>query len=207
MKEQLQQLMNKNSNRYADFIKWADTEKNSMKWGMGVLPAYTLEPYYCELLGYKPGRMLKKEGAPAKNRQCYYLDNKNRIICELEHVKYFEKRDDWMIARIFFVHDSESINGFKFGASLESRRESSLAHVVMALKHNNLITKVCSLSNSGEYSELEYFYDDTAVVAIKQKLWIEVYVERNFILHHTKDGLIIEETLPDNSHIRIYPAK
>ena len=55
-------IFNEYKSKYPELKIWLSDNAVSQSWGMGVLPAYSLEPYNCELLGYKPGRMLKKKG-------------------------------------------------------------------------------------------------------------------------------------------------
>ena len=52
-------IFNEYKSKYPELKIWLSDNAVSQSWGMGVLPAYSLEPYNCELLGYKPGRMLK----------------------------------------------------------------------------------------------------------------------------------------------------
>ena len=63
MKDYLIDIFNEYKSKYPELKIWLSDNAVSQSWGMGIMPAYSLEPYSCELLGSKSGRMLKKRTA------------------------------------------------------------------------------------------------------------------------------------------------
>lgn len=64
-KDSLVKLLAACDGAYPRFLQKAKEKTKSQKWGTGVGVPWSLEPYRVEMLGIKPGRMLKGESEPA----------------------------------------------------------------------------------------------------------------------------------------------
>lgn len=56
----LEDIFFKKKYSYEKLLSQSISKYKNEKWGYGVMPPYSSEPYYVELFGHKPGKMLKK---------------------------------------------------------------------------------------------------------------------------------------------------
>ncbi|NBF08382.1 hypothetical protein [Pseudomonas sp. Fl4BN1] len=209
MKDTLQSLFEDNRNKYPDFLKRTKQESTSTQWGTGVMPAYDLLPYNAELLGHKAGRMLKKESEPGNNKQCYHLEKHGEIISETEYAEYNSREGYWLVYQRFFIYQPDHAIEFAFGSSRDSDTEANLNFVKWAKLENSTTTNSYLFNRRGEYTELDYNYQNNKITTINQRSWLtdEIIAHRLYQLNHASNGVIITEILPDGSIHKIFPKK
>lgn len=205
MKDFLKNLYEEYNGKYSELIDQMNREKVACRWGYGVLPAFSIDPYAFELLGYKRGRMLKKNSSPGMNKQCYYVDKQNRIIEEIIYASYREKRNEWLVYRGFYIYNENSILGLLYGSAFENSLDVGLNKLIWMSIEDGLIKKKYTFIYDGEYSEVDYVYNDNAITKVNQKVWSAFYFERNYIIE-SSDPLVINECLENGENIRIYPT-
>lgn len=205
MKDFLMSLYEDYNGKYSELIEQMSREKMACRWGYGVLPAFSIDPYAFELLGYKRGRMLKKNSNPGLNKQCYYVDKQNRIIEEIIYASYREKRNEWLTYRNFYIYNENSILGLLYHSTFENSLDAGLNKVIWMSIEGGLINKKYTFTYDGEYSEVDYIYNDNGITQVNKRVWSSFYFERNYIIE-SSDPLIINERLEDGKNIRIYPT-
>ncbi|WP_158247813.1 hypothetical protein, partial [Pseudomonas sp. FW306-02-F04-AA] len=155
----------------------------------------------------KPGRFLKKDSEPAKNRQCYFLNKDNKIIGELKFAKYVTIKKQWIVYRRFFLHEGDQTLELTFGSELNGNLEANLDSVSLIKFLNDKATEHYCLNNTGEYFETLYKYNTDKITSITEKIWRSTFTERSYEINHTDDSLTIFEILANNSKLKIYPEE
>ena len=207
MKDFLYARLNEYKDKYSDLISSVEINYKTTIWGMGIMPSYSPAPYISELEGCKPGRFLKKDSEPAKNRQCYFLDKDKKIIAELKFAKYVTIKKQWIVYRKFFLHETDNILEITFGSELDGNLEANLDSVsLIKFMDGRAIGHYC-LNNTGEYFETLYKYNDDKVTFITEKIWRNTFTERFYEINHTDDCLTIFEVLTDSRKLKIYPEE
>ena len=198
-------IFNEYKSKYPELKIWLSDNAVSQSWGMGVLPAYSLEPYNCELLGYKPGRMLKKKDcSPAVNRHKYFMDINNNIIGEISYAKFSNLKKEWLVYRKFYFRQDNEIIGLIFGATLESKDDANLNHVILVKLDGAIITDSYFYSDDNRFSARRYLYKDNVITNIEERLWLGTYIEHYYNIE-TEPTLKITENTPKGL-IQIYPS-
>ena len=198
-------IFNEYKSKYPELKIWLSDNAVSQSWGMGVLPAYSLEPYNCELLGYKPGRMLKKKDcSPAKHRHRYFMDINNNIIGEIRYTKFSNFKKEWLVYRNFYFRQDNEIIGLIFGATLESKDDANLNHVILVKLDGDIITDSYTYSDDNNFSARRYLYKDNVITNIEERLWLGAYIEHYYNIE-TEPTLKITENTPKGL-IQIYPS-
>ena len=198
-------IFNEYKSKYPELKIWLSDNAVSQSWGMGVLPAYSLEPYNCELLGYKPGRMLKKKDcSPAKHRHRYFMDINNNIIGEIRYTKFSNFKKEWLVYRNFYFRQDNEIIGLIFGATLESKDDANLNHVILVKLDGAIITDSYFYSDDNRFSARRYLYKDNVITNIEERLWLGAYIEHYYNIE-TEPTLKITENTPKGL-IQIYPS-
>lgn len=205
MKELLQSLLNEYKEKYAELIDFTEDHQQSKIWGMGIMPSYNPAPYTCELQGSKPGRLLKKPCDPAKDRQCYFLDENKKIIGEIAYAKYVKIKKQWIVYRNFFINKPNAIIELKFSSALEGDFEANLDSASITTYDDNGTNGNFSLLNTGEYFETSYTYKNNKIISITEKIWREVYTERSYDVNYSGDNAVLFELLSNGSRYKIYP--
>lgn len=204
MKELLFLLLNEYHNKYAELMSFVESTYKTKKWGVGVMPSYNPAPYICELQGCKPGRLLKKDSEPAKDRYCYFLDANEKIIAEIQYAKYVNFKGQWIVYRRFFINELDRIVELTFGSNFENSAEANLDSAsINTLKVNHVIAHY-SLLDTGEYFETFYKYDADVVSFVTENIWRETFTTRNYEISSKNGNLTIFEKLPDNRKLPIY---
>lgn len=203
-KDHLQGLFKKKIS-YPDLVNWAKSEYVSEQWGAGVLSSYYLSPYASELIGHPPGKMLKGSSKPAKNRYQYFLDKEGRIICSIAYNKAIPAPDNWIHTDEFFEYGADHAISCKFASTGGADATAYLERITYASLEHGQVTKTYSLSDEGEYVEMDYQYSDGKVIKIGQKMWYEILYIRNYELEHDGDEVKIIERKADGSVKQIYP--
>lgn len=205
MKELLLSLLNEYHNKYAELMSFVESTYKTKKWGVGVMPSYNPAPYICELQGCKPGRLLKKDSEPAKDRHCYFLDENEKIIAEIQYAKYVKLKNQWIVYRRFFINEPDRIIELAFGSNFEDSPDANLDSASITTFTNRHPKARYSLINTGEYVETLYKYDTDTISSITENIWRETFTTRHYEIKNTNNDLTILEILPDNSKIPIYP--
>ncbi len=204
MKNYLTQLLADKKHKYPNFLDWVENTAQTTIWGMGAMSAYSTGPYACELQGSKPGRFLKKTSAPGDNRQCYFLDDNGKIICELKYAKYLPKKERWIVYRTFFLHESERIIEYAFNSELDGSREADLICVTLTSLINEHVTSRYSLYKPDRYMETTYSSSVSETLRITQKMCADIYMQREYeVINHDKSTVIYE--IIGSRKIKIYP--
>lgn len=205
IKDYLIEIFNEYKSKYPELKIWLSDNAVSQSWGMGVLPAYSLEPYNCELLGYKPGRMLKKKDCSlAVNRHKYFMDINNNIIGEISYAKFSNLKKEWLVYRKFYFRQDNEIIGLIFGATLESKDDANLNHVILVKLDGDIITDSYSYSDDNNFSAKRYLYKDNVITNIEQRMWLSTYIEHYYNIE-TEPTLKITENTPKGL-VQIYPS-
>lgn len=192
MKERLNKIFEESKNKYAVLLKAAKAKSVTEKWGMGVLPPVTLEPFAAELLGYSPGKWMKKPSAPGKNRFRYLYDANDNILL-LSTYTDTNLSGKWLHSNQIFTHDEGSILMFEFAAAAENAKKADLNKVTYATFENNRISATHTYWNDANYTENHYKYKDDKIVGISMRLWYRAYIEREFELEYSGDTVLITE--------------
>ena len=172
---------------------------------MGVLPAYSLEPYNCELLGYKPGRMLKKKDcSPAVHRHKYFMDINNNIIGIVIYADFVDVHKEWIVYREFYFRKDNEVIGLIFGSALENKDNANLNHVILVKLDGDIITDSYTYSDDNRFTAKKYLYKDNVITNIELRMWLGTYFERYYNIE-TEPTLKITENTSEGL-IQIYPS-
>lgn len=155
------------------------------------------------MLGNKPGRFLKKASKPGANRQCYLLNTDNQIINGVEYDSFNDLNSQWIVSNKFYFYSSDSTIQYSFGSVFENETNARLERVTIAQIEDNKIKSAYSFGNRSEYEELYYSYQDDRICGITQKVWVDAYFERHYIIMY--DDISILEILSDGTTQKIYP--
>lgn len=205
MKDFLKSLYEDYNGKYSELIDQMNRERTTCRWGYGVMPAFSIEPYASELLGYKPGRMLKNNSTPGVNKQCYYVDEQNRIIEEITYASHRKKDNEWIVYRNFYIYRENTILGLLYSSAFENSKNTGLNKIIFINIENKLIKNKYTFMYDGEYSEVDYIYNNDKIIKIYQRVWSSFYFERTCLIE-SNDPLIINEYLGNSRSIRIYPT-
>jgi hypothetical protein len=207
-KETLIKLMQERDLTYPDFLQRAKANTSSTQWGMGIGAPYSLEPYRMELLGIKPGRMLKKISKPAPNRFCYSFDNQGRVIYKIGYASLGGPQSDqaWIHSDDFYEYEGKYATRYVFGSVFRGGEDAKLHRIVCAELKNKKIIKTVQLERDNyEYTEEFYQYDNDGNIIDIRLMWPEnLNHQRVFkILHETKGIRILE--IDKDGETQIYP--
>ena len=204
MKDYLIDIFNEYKSKYSELKIWLSDSAVSQSWGMGVMPAYSLEPYNCELLGYKSGRMLKKKDcSPAVHRHKYFMDINNNIIGMVIYNEFSVWKREWIVSREFYFIKNNEIIGLIFGSAFESKDDANLNHVILVKLDGGIITDSYSYSDDNNFSAKRYLYKDNVITNIEQRMWLSTYIEHYYNIE-TEPTLKITENTPKGL-VQIYP--
>lgn len=204
MRNFLSKLLSENSRSYSCFLSWVSETAVSTIWGIGVMPAYSVKPYACELQGSKPGRFLKMQSTPHVNRQCYFLDGSGNFIEELRYAKHLPRRNKWIVYRTFYQYEGDSVIEYSFDSEMDDSLDASLNYVSITKFSAGDAISSHTLYAKGTYIEENYERIGSAKTHITQKIWGEIYIVREYeVTGVDKDLSIFEVT--NQGLIRIYP--
>jgi hypothetical protein len=195
-KETLIQLMRKHALTYPQFLQRAQEKAVATQWGMGIGDPYSLEPYRMELLGIKPGRMLKKPSKPAQNRYCYSFDKYKRVIHKIGYDELVGPPRDkvWLHTDDFYEYGDGYAIRYVFGGVYEGGEDAKLDRIVWAEINGSKISKTFQLEDDHEYTEESYFYDDSGNITNICLRWPECPQQgRDFKVLHESDNVKIFE--------------
>lgn len=205
MKDFLKKSHEDYNGKYSELIEQMDREKTACRWGYGVMPAFSVDPYASELLGYKPGRMLKKISTPGINKQCYYMDEQGRIIERITYASHRKKDNEWVVYRDFYIYHENDILCLLYGSTSENSKYTRLSKIIFMNIEGEFVKNKYTFMSDGEYSEMDYIYKNDKIIKIYQRVWSVFYFERNYLIE-SNDPLVINEYVEKGENIRIYPT-
>ena len=205
MKEYLEKLLEEHRDKFAILKEEANKVAVAEKWGYGVIPPFSLLPFYSEILGNKPGRFLKKKSLPGKNKYCYLLNTENRIVNSIEYAEFSEFNNQWIVYNKFYHYLPFSIIEYSFNSALENDQHPDLVSVTLVQLNEGKVIKGHKLRCDNVYEVLEYHYESDRINFIEQKVWwTDTYFERNYKVTYN-GNVLIEEILNDGKTVKIYP--
>ena len=205
MKDYLIDIFNEYKSKYPELKIWLSDNAVSQSWGMGVMPAYSLEPYNCELLGSKSGRMLKKKDcSPAVNRHKYFMDINNNIIGIVIYAKFVDVHKEWIVYREFYFRKDNEVIGLLFGSTGENDDNANLNHVILVKLDDGIITDSYFYAYDNRFATRRYLYKDNVITNIEERMWLGTYIEHYYNIE-TEPTLKITENTPKGL-IQIYPS-
>ncbi|WP_322047674.1 hypothetical protein [Paraburkholderia sp. J67] len=207
-KDALLELFHDRSGTYSTFLRTALESSVSEKWGEGVGAPFSLEPYRMEILGIKPGRMLKKLSEPGKRRYHYFYNSDGKVIYARAYSEIGGPPEDraWMHADDFYEYDADSAFRYVFGNAFRENPDSKLTRIVKVVYENGLPVREFQLeSRNFEYTETNHSYDGSGnLIEIKIKWPDGPYPDRMLKIYHEIDGLKVFE-IRDQREIPVYP--
>lgn len=204
-KKSLLSTFKKYENCYASLLKEAKAITNSTKWGAGALDPVSLEPYRIELLGEKPGKMLKGPSAPAKNRFLYHYDNEGRVVYAINYAELGgpPNKKEWIHFDNFYKYGNNEVFRFVFSSVLGDKVDAKLAKVIFIKTANNKVETVYCLDMPElEFTKTIYKYLGNGCISIDCTWPDGIYPTRKYMVEDGGEN-IFEVT--DGVRERIYP--
>jgi len=204
MNDLLSEKYHEYKKNYSNLKEWLADSAIEEFWGVGTIPAYSLEPYSSELQGNTPGKILgKKKYSPAKNRQKLFLDSNGDIIGEIRYSKFIERKNDWIVYRSFYLRSENEVIGLIFGSALENKDDAILNKIILVELDGGIIKKSYSHSYDNKKSERSYIYNDNIITNIEERVWLNKYVEHFYSIEKIEPLKIVEKV--QSEVIPIYP--
>ncbi|WP_155631406.1 hypothetical protein, partial [Burkholderia cepacia] len=131
-KDSLVKLLAACDGAYPRFLQKAKEKTKSQKWGAGVGVPWSLEPYRVEMLGIKPGRMLKGESEPGPRRYCYSYDDEGRVIHVVKYGKLIGPADnrDWIRSDEFYEYFDGFVMRYVYDDTFREDPDSEMTRIV-----------------------------------------------------------------------------
>lgn len=206
-KEELIALMEARDRKYPEFVAAVRREVATTRWGSGVGEPYTVEPYRMEVLGIKPGKMLKKAAEPGPRKHCYSYDAAGQVIhrVEYEELGGSEKNRAWIHADDFYEYRDGQILKFVFGGVFGDGEDAKLTRVACIKFAEGRVVSLAQLERRQfEYTETYYKYNDNAVSEIRIR-WPEgPYPDRLIEVAGSGDEVKLF-AIRDGARKQIYP--
>lgn len=201
MKDHLKKLAREVN--YAALIERAEKNTHTTVWGMGVLPAYSPEPYVYELQGSKRGKFLKKTAEPARHRHYYLKDSHDNIISTVSFAKFIPAKKQWIVYRNFYEYFDDHIIEYAFDSTFENSPEASINAVQLTkFKEGRAFVKY-AIYGEEVYVETSYLPESGEVNLIREVRHELTTTERTYLIEQHEGLTIIEIT--DEERIQIYP--
>ena len=105
------------------------------------------------------------------------MDINNNIIGEIRYTKFSNLKKEWLVYRNFYFRQDNEIIGLIFGATLESKDDANLNHVILVKLDGGIITDSYSYSDDNNFSARRYLYKDNVITNIEERLWLGTYIE------------------------------
>lgn len=210
-KHELMAILTSKNSAYPEFAAIAAAQTSSIKWAFGIAPPFSLEPYRVELLGIKPGKMLKTASSPGRNRHRYSFDSEGRVLHCVSYASRSGRpgQERWIHVDDFYdyAYAKDTIIRYVYGDVVDGGEDAALDRVVVVeLKSGSVVRDWVLEGGELEYSKTEYLYVGGKVDEIR-RTWPDA-PERNshFKLIHEKDGVRILER-GARGETQIYPAE
>ncbi|POM17557.1 Uncharacterised protein [Burkholderia cepacia] len=167
-KDSLVKLLAECDGAYPRFLQKAKEKTKSQKWGTGVGVPWSLEPYRMEMLGIKPGRMLKGESEPGPRRYCYSYDDEGRVIHVVKYGKLIGPADnrDWIRSDEFYEYFDGFVMRYVYDDTFREDPGSEITRIVKFA----IVDDKNSVAYQIEKDDLEYtetIYSRAATGGIK----------------------------------------
>lgn len=193
----LEDIFFKKKYSYEKLLSQSISKYKNEKWGYGVMPPYSSEPYYVELFGHKPGKMLKKKSFPGKNKWRYLCNENNEFLCSTNFIS--QKDKEWLHRDEFYEYfDNYQITSI-FSSVYGDRIDAPLNFIIYVEKKDNLIYKLSRFTNRSvtECYEVVYTYKNSEIINMKY-IWPGYQNhERNYNIYKNNINLKITETIDD----------
>jgi YD repeat-containing protein len=210
-KYDLVELLEKRSCEYSVLLGNATKESVSEKWGSGVGAPISLEPYRIEILGIKPGRILKGKSEPGVRKYKYEYDAKGRLI----HVVAYGKlggaagSQDWMKSDEFYEYEGKFVFRYVFGNTFKDNKDSQLTRIIsLEMLRERAVCAYQLEKRNLEYTRTVYTYDERSGLMCRVVVeWPEgPYPDRVLRIEagENSDDVKIFE-LRDQREIPVYP--
>ncbi|MPV67481.1 hypothetical protein [Burkholderia sp. BE17] len=208
-RDELINLLHESDGAYPMFLMRAKENTRSENWGAGVGVPFSLEPYRMEVLGVKPGRMLKHKSEPGPRRYCYSYDDQGRVIHAVAYGKLGGTPGslDWMRSDDFYEYSENAATRYVFGNTFRGNPDSQVTRVVRLNCVNGRVYGVFQVEKGSlEYTETTYSYDAVGnIVEIRIK-WPEGrFPDRVLSVERGGSGVSIFE-IRDQRRIPVYPV-
>ncbi len=168
------------------------------KWAFGSFPAYSLTPFYSEILGNKPAKFLKKTSTKGKNKQIIYYNSNSEIIGQIHYLEFSKFNKEWIVSRKFYEKENDNLIEYSFGSCLESRKDATIQSIKYADCQDGKIHNVYSLTKDEKYSIISLEYGNNNITFLNQKMWLPFYVERNYKIQQVNNEIVIVDELLEN---------
>lgn len=201
MKDYLKKLAREVS--YAALIERAEKNSQATVWGMGVLMAYSPEPYAYEIQGLKRGRFLKKMAEPARHRHYYLKDSQGRIISAVSYAKFISAKSQWIVCRSFYEYLDDQVIEYAFSGAFESNMDANINAVELTRFKEGRASLKCAICGDDVYVETSYLPESGEINLIREIRHEFTTTERVYLIERHEGLSIIEIT--DGKHIKIYP--
>nr|WP_141661864.1 hypothetical protein [Burkholderia ambifaria] len=207
-KDNLVKLLNESDRAYSRFLRHAKKNAKSEMWGTGIGSPFSLEPYRTEILGVKPGRMLKSKSKPGPRRYCYSYDDSGRVIHMVAYGKLGGPagNQDWMRSDDFYQYSENFATRYVFGNTFRASPDSQVTRVVRLSYENGRVSKVFQIERRNlEYTETNYLYDDSGRVFEIRVKWPEGRFPERLLLVEGEGSNVKIFEVRDQRKIPVYP--
>ncbi|MBN3824833.1 hypothetical protein G3O00_14555 [Burkholderia sp. Ac-20384] len=207
-KESLVKLLSECDGAYPRFLQTAMENTKSRRWGTGVGAPWSLEPYRMEMLGIKPGRMLKGESEPGPRRYCYSYDDEGRVIHVVKYGKLMGPAEnrDWVRSDEFYDYSDGVATRYVYDDTFREDPDSEITRIVQFANINDGVDKAFQIERDDlEYTETIYSRGSSGVVSNITVHWPDgPFPDRVLEVIGEGDSVTIFE-IRDKEKIRVYP--
>ena len=205
MRDFLEKCKEEYTLKIPQLLKEVRLKTHYTKWSKTVLPAYQLEPFETELLGYKLGKFLRNEPKINKNVKSYFFDNENRIIGELDYDFYNNYEKEWVVTRFLYIYVQEGIFELKLSSSHITEEPTKINRITYVRLFNGKVIESYNLHNDNRFSKLVYKYSDNKIVSIERDLWIPNLLKSIYEIEYPDENTYIIWEIDNDTKIKIYP--
>ncbi|PFH29003.1 hypothetical protein [Burkholderia sp. JKS000303] len=207
-KDDFVKLLAESDGAYPKFLRRAKESAKSEVWGTGVGAPFSLEPYRTEMLGVKPGRMLKSKSEPGPRRYRYLYDENGQVIHMVAYGKLGGPagNQDWMRSDDFYEYSENFATRYVFGNTFRENPDSQVTRVVRLSYEGGRVSKVFQIERRNfEYTETNYSYDDCGRIFEIRVKWPEGRVRERLLLLEGEGGDVKIFEVCDQRKIPVYP--
>lgn len=205
MREFLEKSKEEYTPKIPQLLEEVKLKTHYTKWSKTVLPAYQLEPFETELLGYKLGRFLKNEPQVNKHVKHYFFDSEDKIVGRLEYDFYNNYEKEWVVTRFLYVYIQGGIFEIKLSSSHISEEPTKINRITYVKLLNDKVIESYSLHNDNRFAKLVYKYSDNRIVSIERDLWIPNLLKSTYEIEYLDQSAYIIWEIEDGTKIKIYP--
>jgi len=207
MKEFLEKCKEEYTLKIPQLLKEVKLKTHYTKWSKTVLPAYQLEPFETELLGYKLGRFLKNEPQVNKHVKHYFFDSEDKIVGILEYDFYNDYEKEWVVTRFLYIYVQDGIFEVKLSSSHITEEPTKINRITYVKLFNDKVIESYNLHNDNRFSKLVYKYSGNKIVSIERDLWIPNLLKSIYEIEYPDENTYIIWEIDNDSRIKIYPKE